>query len=219
MKGKQAVLIVEDDAAMRKTCVQILTRAGYGVDAVSDGEAALAKLRSEPRFQLALIDLNLPKMDGIVVLENIKKLQSDIKVVIVTGFATVKSAVQAMKLGAADYIAKPFEKDEILKVVAQQLRVRTLERQVQQLQSELRGQYSAKNVIGRSEKMEVVFDRIQASTRNRANVLIVGESGTGKELIARAIHYGAKSSDGPFVAVNCAALPETLIESEMFGHT
>lgn len=214
----EAILIVEDDPEMRATCARMLTRAGYQSHAVADGEAALGKLRAEPRLRVVLLDLKLPKMDGIAVLEEIRKFDSDIKVVIMTGFATVKSAVKTMKLGAVDYLVKPFEKDELLAVVTQQIRMGALEKRVERLQSELRGKYSFDSIVGRSKKMEPVFEHILAARKNNANVLIVGETGTGKELIARAIHYNGPSPEGPFVAVNCAALPESLIESELFGH-
>ena len=219
LNGTKAVLIVEDDAAMRRMCTRILTSAGYKAEAVSDGETAIARLREGASFHVALVDLRLPKLDGTVVLEQIRKMRPDIVVVIMTGYATVRSAVKAMKLGAADYMIKPFEKDELLTVVAQQFRVLELENQVQRLHSELHGKYSIQNIVSRSKKMEHVFEHILAARGNKANVLIVGESGTGKELIAKAIHHSGRFANAPFVAVNCAALPETLIESELFGYT
>ncbi len=214
---ENAVLIVEDDPEMRATCARMLARAGYQSEAVADGEAALAKLQADSKLRVVLLDLKLPEMDGAAVLEKIKEFDSDIKVVIMTGFATVRSAVQTMKLGAVDYLVKPFEKDELLAVIAQQNRIGELETRVERLQSELCGRYSFDSIVGRSRKMEPVFEQILAARKNKANVLIVGESGTGKELIARAIHYNGPSPEGPFVAVNCAALPESLIESELFG--
>lgn len=219
MKNKHSLLIVEDDRAMRDTCIRMLSHAGYQVEAVGDGEAALEKLQCDHGFTLALVDLKLPKMNGVTVLKKIKELEPDLKVVIMTGYATVKSAVETMKLGATDYIVKPFEKNEFLTVIARQLRVGELERKVQRLESELRGKYSFDSIVGRSRAMKVVFEQMMAAGNNKANVLIVGESGTGKELVARGIHYNGQWSDGPFVPVNCAALPETLIESELFGHT
>ncbi len=216
--NEEAILIVEDDPEMRATCVQMLARAGYQSEAVTDGEEALARLHTDSRLRVVLLDLKLPRMDGTAVLEKIKAFDSDIKVVIMTGFATVKSAVQTMKLGAADYLVKPFEKDELVAVIAQQIRIGELEKRVERLQSELRGKYSFDTIVGRSKKMEPVFEHILAARKNKATVLIVGESGTGKELIARAIHYNGPSAEGPFVPVNCAALPESLIESELFGH-
>jgi DNA-binding NtrC family response regulator len=218
MNEKAAILIVEDDAVMRETCIRMLSRAGYTTEAVADGEAALATLREDSQFRIVLLDLKLPKIDGTVVLKRIRASDADVKVIIMTGFATIKSAVQTMKLGAVDYLVKPFEKDELLAVVAQQLRVGELEERVEQLQSELHGKYRFDNIIGRSKKMERVFEQVIAACHNQANVLIIGESGTGKELIARAIHYNGPSPEGSFVAVNCAALPEALIESELFGH-
>lgn len=218
MSNRQKVLIVEDDSEMRGMCVRILSRAGYQATAAPDGAAGLATLREDPTIRCALVDLRLPKMDGAVLLEKIKEFDDSIKVVIMTGHATVKSAVQTMKMGAVDYLVKPFEMDELLAVVAQQFRVGELELQVQRLRTELRGKYSFDNIVGRSKKMEVVFEQIVAARNNKANVLITGESGTGKELIARAIHYNGQTAEGPFVVVNCAALPQTLIESELFGH-
>jgi len=218
MKKACRVLIVEDDVAMSTMCANILTRAGYQAVAIMDGESALAKLREDPTFQIALVDLKLPKLDGIAVLERIRKSHPATKVIIMTGFATVSSAVKAMKLGAGDYLVKPFEKDEILKAIAQQARLRDLEMKVEQLQTELRSKYCIDSIIGRSQKMLDVLARIEASSSSLANVLLVGESGTGKELIAKAIHHCGKGSGAPFVGVNCAALPASLIESELFGH-
>jgi len=218
MKNKQGILVVEDDPAMCATCSRILSRAGYRADVVADGEAALAKLGQDPTIRIVLLDLKLPKMDGTMVLEKIKQLDPDVKVVIMTGFATVKSAVQTMKLGAVDYLVKPFEKNELLAVVAQQYHLVELEGQVKRLQTELHGKYRFDNLVGRSKKMEQVFERIVAARNNKANVLILGESGTGKEVIAKAIHYAAPTGNGAFVPVNCAALPPMLIESELFGH-
>jgi DNA-binding NtrC family response regulator len=130
MNEKAAILIVEDDAVMRETCIRMLSRAGYTTEAVADGEAALATLREDSQFRIVLLDLKLPKIDGTVVLKRIRASDADVKVIIMTGFATIKSAVQTMKLGAVDYLVKPFEKDELLAVVAQQLRVGELEERV-----------------------------------------------------------------------------------------
>jgi len=218
MNGETLVLVVEDDAAMRETCVLLLGREGYAVEAVDNGEAAIARIQVGPPIQIAVVDVRLPKKDGLGVLSAIRLTHPEVSVVIMTGHATIQSAIQAMKLGAADYVVKPFERDDFLKVIGHQVRVRDLERKVERLQSELVGRYCAENIVGRSKLMEVVLDRVAAAANSRGNVLILGESGTGKELVARAIHYTGKSKDGPFVAVNCAALPETLIESELFGH-
>ncbi len=218
MTQEQAILIVEDDPAMRDTCTRMLSKAGYQTATVGDGESALAKIGSDSCYRVVLLDLKLPRMSGAVVLEKIKELDSEIRVIIMTGFATVKGAVQTMKLGAVDYLVKPFEKDELLAVVAQQFRIGELEDRVEQLQTELRGKYGFDNIVGRSKKMQAVFESILSARKNKANVLITGESGTGKELVARAIHYNSPLSNEPFIAINCAALPELLIESELFGH-
>ncbi len=203
---------------MRETCARMLSQAGYDVETVEDGLAALEKIGANPTFSLALVDLKLPKMDGVTVLKRIKQLDPDLKVVIMTGYASVKSAVQTMKLGAADYLVKPFEKNEFLAIISRQMKVDELEQKVERLESELRGKYSFDSIIGRSPSMDLVFEQMMAARNNKANILIIGESGTGKELVARGIHYNGVSSDGPFIPVNCAALPESLIESELFGH-
>lgn len=216
---EEAILIVEDDPQMRTTCLRILSRFGYRSEAVADGQEALARLRADRTFRLVLLDLKLPKIDGVTVLRRIRELDTNIKVIIMTGFATVQSAVQSMKLGAVDYLVKPFEKDELLAVVSQQIRMCELQRRVERLESELQSKYSVDSIVGRSKTMQPVFEQILAARKNKANVLIVGESGTGKELIARAIHYNGPFGDRPFVAVNCAALPASLIESELFGHS
>ena len=219
MKGEKAVLVVEDDPDMRITCARMLARAGFAPEAAEDGEAALAKLRSDPRFRIVLLDLKLPGINGTVVLEKIREIDPTIKVIIMTGFATIKSAVRTMKLGAVDYLVKPFEKDELLAVLAQQIHVGELEEKVERLQSELQGKFGFAGLVGRSAGMEHVFKQIVAASGNKANVLIVGESGTGKEVVAKAIHYNSSFAREPFVVVNCAALPEPLIESELFGYT
>lgn len=219
MSDERSILIVEDDAELRATCARMLSSAGYPVQSAEHGEAALAELASNPNYSLVLLDLKLPGMNGEDVLEKIKELNREIKVIIMTGYATVKSAVRTMKLGAVDYLIKPFEKDELLALVAQQFRVGELEQRVEQLQAELRGRYGFDSIVGQSKKMDVVFERILAARKNKATVLITGDTGTGKELIARAIHYTGSCAAGPFVAINCAALPEALIESELFGHS
>ncbi|MEK7316255.1 MAG: sigma-54 dependent transcriptional regulator [Candidatus Eisenbacteria bacterium] len=218
MKEKTLVLVVEDDEAMRETCVLLLGRAGYFVEAVDNGEAAIARVQTGPPVHIVVVDVRLPKKDGLSVLSAIRLTHPEVSVVIMTGHATIENAIQAMKLGASDYVVKPFEREEFLKVIEHQVRVRELERKVESLRSELVGRYCAENIVGRSKPMEIVMDRVAAAAGSRANVLILGESGTGKELVARAIHYSGRSKEGPFVAVNCAALPEPLVESELFGH-
>ena len=216
------LLVVEDDHAMRQMCVELFVRRGFRAEGVSSAVEALARLaQKNVRIDLVLSDVRLGRErseNGIELLREIKALRPDMPVLLMTGYATVQDAVQAMKLGAADYVTKPFERAELLNKVEAQLKVRSLESQVKNLREALDERYGVRGMIGSSAGMRTVFERIEAAGRSQAAVLITGESGTGKELVARAIHFKSSRGDKPFVPVNCAALPENLIESELFGH-
>jgi DNA-binding NtrC family response regulator len=210
------ILIVDDQDMMRDSLAQILVRDGHEVVAATDGAAAVARLGAA-RFDLLITDLRMPKMTGLELLAEAKRLRPDIPVVLMTAFATVANAVEAMKLGAYDYIQKPFNGEEIKLLVDRTLehsRLR-LENQAYRSMTEIG---APRPLIGESSAMEQVRQKIEMIARSNATVLIRGESGTGKEIVARAIHLASARRDRPMLAVNCAALSENLLESELFGH-
>ncbi len=214
---KSTVLIAEDDTVQREILADILLKAGYQVRAVPSGREAIDSLREETR-DLLLTDLRMPEMDGLDLLREAKRMRPDIEVVVMTAYATVKTAVSAMKEGATDYLAKPFDKDELLLVVERALERGDLRRENRQLRELVAADSSLGNIIGECPVMQKVFDVIRRSVTVASTVLIQGESGTGKELVARHIHFAGPRKAKPFIVVNCAAIPETLIESELFGH-
>ncbi len=211
------VLVVEDDDAMRELLVEELGDAGYRVRAAPGGHQGLELARNE-RMDLVITDLRMPDLDGFDLIRDVGALPDPPHIVMITAFGSIETAIKAVKLGAYDYITKPFELEELLLLVEKTLAERTLRRQVARLQREVERQFGFENVIARSEAMKEVLGLVGRIATSTASVLITGESGTGKELIARAIHYNSPRTKAPFVAVNLAAVPETLIESELFGH-
>jgi len=235
------ILVVEDDAKHGAMCARLLQRRGYQARSITSAREALSLLAQNGDIDLVLADLQMPEMDGIQLLSAVKGKYPHIEFIVMTGYGTVKSAVEAMQLGAAHYIQKPFDHDELNLLIQRALEKKQLEEKVDRLRAELQGKYSFENVIGKSQLMQAVLEKMTAACGNRATVLITGESGTGKELVARGIHYNTFSvagpagpqdisssgrtvgptlneSDAPFVAVNCGALPKDLIESELFGY-
>ncbi len=213
-----SILVVEDDAKHGMMCARLLERKGYRAHALTSARAALGVLEKNGRVDLILADLQMPEMDGMQLLRAVKSRFPDIEFIVMTGYGSVKSAVEAMQLGAAHYIQKPLDQDELNILIQRVIEKKQLEAQVDRLRAELQGKYSFENVIGHSGEMQTVLDKMAAACGNRATVLITGESGTGKELVARGIHYNTFKDDAPFVAVNCGALPKDLIESELFGY-
>jgi len=211
------ILIVEDDRKMRLALREIMTNEGYVVDTVETGEAALGRADGNG-YDLVITDLKLPGIDGMDVLRAIRKSRPETSVVIITAYATVDTAVEAMREGAEDYISKPFNLDEIRLIVRKVLEKKALLDDNRLLRSQLRKKYSYDNVVGNSEAMIEVYKTIDKVKDSKATVLILGETGTGKELVARAIHYNSARSEKPFLPVNCAALTESLLESELFGY-
>lgn len=211
------ILVAEDEKAVRDTMVDLLSEAGFEVQGAKDGEEALQMVH-ENSFNIVITDLKMPGADGIQVLEEVKKIDRETIVIICTGFATVDTAVKAMKLGAFDYITKPIKLDEIKLVIGRALEYQKLKTENAFLQGQLKAKYRFANLIGDSDKMQQVFQLIEKIASTNSTVLICGESGTGKELVARAIHYNSDRRDQPMVPVNCGAIPEDLLESELFGY-
>ena len=169
-------------------------------------------------FDLAIVDIQMPGINGIEVLRNTREKQLDTTIIMITAFASHESAIEAMKLGAYDYITKPFKIDEIKLVIKKSLDKKVLEKENTRLKKELKTKYGFENIIGTSNAIQQIFSLINRVSELKVNVLVTGESGTGKELVARAVHYSGSRKDGPFIPVNCGAIPDTLIESEFFGH-
>jgi DNA-binding NtrC family response regulator len=211
------VLVVDDEEIVRESLSGWLKQDGYHVETASDGPSALERTKKE-RWSVLLVDMKMPGMDGLQVLEQARQMQPDLVAVIMTAYATVDTAVSAMKLGAYDYLVKPFDPDELSlmmeKIVAQQ----ALVRENALLRKALRRDYRFRDLVSKSPAMQQLFDLARTVAKSATTILILGESGTGKELMARAIHAESPRVGGPFVAVSCAALTETLLESELFGH-
>src|SRR5262245_7801316 len=215
---KQKILIVEDEAQMCDLLMSFFGDRGYKVAAVQNGEDAIAGLEEED-FALVITDIKLPGMSGLELLARIRLEWQDVAVIIMTAFSSISSAVEAMKLGAEDYIGKPFQLDELAITVEKALERRSLRREVRELRAEVRDRYNFSNIVGRSKPMLQLFEVIRRiSARRDASALITGSTGTGKELVARAIHYNSDRRDAPFMPINCSAIPDTLLESELFGH-
>ena len=212
-----AVLIVDDDADMRELAYDMLKDRGHQVALAGGGEEALRRLAEED-YAVVLTDLRMKGVQGLELLTQIKRDHPDINVILMTAFGSVETAVEAMKHGASDYLTKPVKKDELIRVVERVIREAALRREVSRLRREVRKEYSFYQILGKSKSIQAVFDLIRRVADSPTNVLITGESGTGKELVAKAIHYNSDRKDAPFIPVNCAAIPEQLLESELFGH-
>jgi two-component system response regulator HydG len=211
------ILIVDDQRNMRTTLAMMLRGTGYEVDEAADGEQGSDR-GATGAYDVVLTDLRMGTKDGIDVLRSIKDAQPLTEVIVMTAYGTIESAVEAMRLGAYDYIQKPFSEQELLVKVAKALDNRRLAGEVTFLASEFKDRYKFENIIGQSRAVREVLGRIVRVAPTDAIVLITGESGTGKELVAKAVHANSKRADRPFVPVNCAAITETLLESELFGH-
>lgn len=215
--ARAQILVIDDEALMRDFLEETLIRAGYGVVTASDGSTGLAEIRNNA-YDLIITDMKMPGMDGLTLLKETKKTQPDMVVIIMTAYASVETAVQTLKAGAADYIMKPFTPEEIEHVVKKALYERRLVNENRYLRSEIEQEFNFQEMIGTSAAMVAIYDQIKKISQSKASVLIRGESGTGKELIARAIHYSSPRNEKPFIKINCAALAPTLLESELFGH-
>ncbi len=214
---KPKILVVDDEASMREFLSILLEREGYLPETAKDGDSAL-KLLATQNYDLVISDVNMPGLDGIGLLEIIKRNSPDTAVMMITAFSTTEQAVEAMKHGAYNYIAKPFKVDEIKLLVRNAIEKQKLIRENVLLRSQAEAKNSFSGLIGKSRKMLSLYEMIEKVSASSATVQITGESGTGKELAAKAIHFNSDRRDKPFVAVNCGAIPENLMESELFGH-
>jgi DNA-binding NtrC family response regulator len=222
-RARTQLLVVEDDAAMRELVSETLVEEGYRVDVAAGGRAGVERVR-QGGVELVITDVKMPDMDGLDMLSEIRAPvdapygQAPPHVIVVTAFGSIETAKRALKLGAHDYITKPFEMEDLVAAVEKALDERTLRREVARLRKEVARPYRFENIIGKSAPMQDVFALIRRLSSSAVNVLITGESGTGKELVARALHFNSPRAKKPFVAVNCAAIPDTLLESELFGY-
>jgi DNA-binding NtrC family response regulator len=216
-KRNGSILLVEDDADIREVVRDTLCCAGFSVDTARDGVEAVEKVQ-DTGFDLILSDLMMPRMDGMELLKQVKQIRPDTNVIIMTGYGTIETAVDAMKHGAADFVTKPAQSGELLVRISRALKVKALMEENVLLRREVRQKYSFCNIIGKSERMQAVFSLIEKVSQSKSTVTVYGSSGTGKELVARAIHYNSPRRKGPFLAFNCSAIPDTLVESELFGH-
>ena len=218
MGDKKSILIVDDEPNIRRVLGAVFAKAGYEVFTAENGRKALDVISAELSIDVMLCDLIMPDLNGVEVLRSAKEMNPRLSVVMITAHGTIRTAVDAMKLGAFDYITKPFDMDEIKLIVKNALERSRLLAENIQLKQELQSRYRFDGIVGDSRKMQEVFKIVERVASSNATVLVRGESGTGKELIARAVHYNSPRRDKPFIAVSCAALPETLLESELFGY-
>jgi DNA-binding NtrC family response regulator len=214
---KARILVVDDEEIVVRSCLRILGGGDYVVDAAQNGAEALQKIEETP-YDVIVLDIMMPKIDGMEVLQRVKEAHPDIEVIMVTGLSQIETAVRSMKLGAFDYLPKPFDPDELKLVVERALERRHLLQENLSLKTEVSSKYRFENIIGSSPSMQAMFRLIARCAPTNTTVLLTGESGTGKELVARAIHYNSLRKDKPFVPVDCTSLSENLLESELFGH-
>lgn len=211
------ILLVDDDDSLRRVLEFQLTEAGHSVVSESDGREAIRSYSAED-FDCVITDWRMPKMNGAQVVQQITAINSDVPIIVITAFGDVDTAVEAMRAGAFDFITKPFNRQEILLTVEKALKYGKALAENRRLRRQVHEEFRIENVVGTSEKMLQVFDLVERVSKTNVTVLIEGESGTGKELIAKGIHFSGTRKNNPFVAINCAAIPETLIEAELFGY-
>ncbi|MFQ5786961.1 MAG: sigma-54-dependent transcriptional regulator, partial [Thermodesulfobacteriota bacterium] len=216
--SKFSVLVVDDDEELVSAVKELLERKKYDVITAYSGKEAIEKASTIPDINVALVDLVMPMMDGFTLLEKLKGIHQELNVIIITGHGTVPTAVEAMKHGAVDFITKPYDKDVLLNKLEAIKKTYDLEKRVSELKQIISEKYGFEEIISASKLMKGVFEKGSAASRSDAPVFIVGDTGTGKELLAKAIHLKSERKDNPFIAVNCAAIPKELMESELFGY-
>ena len=217
MSNNKTILIADDDESLRRVIEYNLSNKGYRVLLANNGNEALNIFKSED-VDIVITDIKMEKVDGLELLEEIKRLKSNALVIMITAHGSIETAVKAMKLGAYDYITKPFNRDELQIIIEKAQNLQSLMSENIRLRQELADRFSLGNIIGASSKMKRIYDMVARVAKSDSTVLLQGESGTGKELIARAIHFNSSRAKKPFITVNCSAIPENLMESELFGH-
>lgn len=215
--ANENILFIDDSPEDLTLFYKLLRREGFGVDITSDGSEGISYI-DEKYYDIIFTDLKMPIVDGMGVLRYVKEHSPDSICIVMTGYGTIENAVEAIKSGAFDYLTKPLDIDEIKVVIQRGLEHRNLKRENINLRNQLKKKYIFKNIIGDSEKIQKLFETIEKVADTESTILILGESGTGKELFAKAIHYNSRRQVGPFITVNCAAIPSELLESELFGH-
>ncbi|MHC4408435.1 MAG: sigma-54-dependent transcriptional regulator, partial [Planctomycetota bacterium] len=216
--NKARLMIVDDDLLVADSLAVFLKSRNYEVSVETDAHRALRRMRDGETPDLILTDVNMPGLDGFALLKEARKIDPNIVIVMLTGYGTIESAVKAMREGAEDYVTKPVIDEEMLLTVERALKRRKLTQENEQLKRQLRSTLKLDNLIGADHHMRKMFETMHTVASTRATVLLTGESGTGKSMVAKAVHHASPRSDKPFVEVNCGALPETLLESELFGH-
>ena len=216
-ENKSHILVVDDELSMRELLDLLLSKNGYRVTCADSGHAAV-KLMKKQRFDLLLLDIRLGDMDGLTVLKTAKEKDADVVVIMISAHATAETAVDAMNAGAYDYVPKPFDNNELLSTIEKALDQKSIDKKQNQLADDQKDSLHFGRMVGNSPRMQFIYDLICQVSKTDTSVLVTGESGTGKELIARAIHEKSQRREAPFVAINCGGIPETLMESELFGH-
>ncbi len=211
------ILLIDDDDSLRKVVGYNLGKHGFRVVDKPDGESAMEAFNAEI-FEIVITDINMPGITGMEILSKVKEIRPETEVILITAYATVESAIDAMKKGAFDYVTKPFDREELTIVIERALKIKALERENRSLKDSLRNKNQLDNILGKSPAMQKVLSMARKVASSDANILILGESGTGKEVLAKGIHFESERRNGPLIILNCAAIPETLIESELFGY-
>ncbi len=211
------ILVVDDEQLIRENLSYILKKEGYEVDEAENGKIAYEKLVENP-FDIVITDIEMPMMKGTELLEKVRRIDLQTAVIVITAFGSLDTAIAALRNGASDYILKPVEFDELLIKVKRLLEIKDLLTENKILRDEINRKYDYENIVGKSQSIKKIYEMIDAVAETDSTVLITGNSGTGKELVARALHYKSKRKGKPFIAVNCGAISENLIESELFGH-